>query len=577
MQKLTAGLIALLLQLALPMAVAAGTPDPLGDWIGTINTPQGDMRLKLSIEKGPDQLLAASLESVDQAPGQKIPVTTVSVEGDMLKFTSRPIGASFEGKWSEGNQAWEGTWNQGMQLPIAFKRGEIAPNRVIEGLDGNWHATLIRGAQEIPLRLRVKTGKRGTIATFDFPNQMAMGIPVSGVNRDSDKVSFQIKAAAVSYNGTLSGDAKSIKGIWSRPGMEDTTVIFNRQAAKVAATPTRPQHPIAPFGYDVEEVSIPNPADEGVILAGTLTKPKGHGPLPAAVLISGSGPQDRDETLFGHKPFAVLADHLTKHGIAVLRYDDRGYGKSTGKFGTATSADFATDANAAARFLMARNDIRSDSVGFIGHSEGGMVAPIAAADNQELAFAVLLAGPGTDTIELSLTQRLLIGRTQGIGDDRLNAAINLLRPVYEAIAASANEEEARDIMDRMMTPASWAAIGVPEQQIDTMTNQFISPWHHYFIAYDPADWLPNLIEKPVLALGGTLDLQVPSDDNLNGMQEIFKEHPDFTAHKLEGLNHMFQPAETGAIGEFGEIEETFSPIALNLISDWITARFPVAN
>lgn len=575
MNILTTGFAALMMALWAPTAATAEAPTPTGDWIGIIKTPQGEMRLLLTITEGKEKSLTAVLESVDQAPGQKIPVTTVSVEGDTLTFASRPIGASYQGTWNDETAAWEGNWSQGMQLPLSFKRGEIAASPVIEGLDGSWHATLKRGAQEIPLRLHLKTGEKGTAVTFDFPNQMAVGIPVSGFTRDGDTVSFQVKAAAVTYSGELKDSATRMEGTWSRPGMEDTTLAFTRQAEKTAAA-SRPQHPKEPFGYEARDVSIPNPAAEGVTLAGTLTLPNGKGPFPAAVLISGSGPQDRDETLMGHKPFAVLADHLTKQGIAVLRYDDRGFGKSTGDFGSATSADFATDANAAARFLMARADIRKDAVGFIGHSEGGMIAPIAAADNKDIAFAVLLAAPGTDIIELSLTQRLLIGRTQGISDDRLFAAINMLRPVYEAIAATKTEEEALAALNQMMTPASWAAIGVPEAQISTMAKQFVSPWHRYFLGYDPADWLPNL-KGPVLALGGTLDLQVATEDNIGGMQEIFKHHPDFTAQKLEGLNHMFQTAKTGAIGEFAEIEETFAPIALSLISNWITARFPAAE
>lgn len=362
-------------------------------------------------------------------------------------------------------------------------------------------------------------------------------------------------------------------GDWRNPGRPRATVTFVRTAETAdPAEQPRPQAPTRPFPYQTDSVRVDNRAAEGVTLAGTLTVPEGAGPFPAAVLISGSGRQDRDETVFGHKPFAVLADHLTRSGIAVLRYDDRGFGESSGRFDGATSADFATDADAAMRYLAGRPEIDSGAIGLIGHSEGAMVGPIAAAANDAVAYLVLLAGPGTDTKQLMLSQNRLIGAAQGFSESDLDRMQLVNEKIMTAVATAPDQATAEARVRDVLTPEALAALRLPDARREAAIQQFTGDWFRYFLQYDAVKFLSQ-IHVPVLALNGTLDRQVPADENLPAIEAALKHNPDVTVRRLEGLNHFFQTAETGALGEYAEIEETFSLEAMAVVSDWILARF----
>src|SRR6185503_9209728 len=353
----------------------------------------------------------------------------------------------------------------------------------------------------------------------------------------------------------------------------DAEVTFTRAGTDVARFSTdRPQTPKPPFDYKVEEVAFDNPFERGVRLAGTLTLPEEEGPFPAAILISGSGANDRDDTELGHKPFAVIADYLTRQGIAVLRTDDRGVGGSTGDFAAATSADLATDADAAARYLMTRPEIRRDAIGFIGHSEGGVIAPIAMASNKHIAFLVMLAGPGTRWDEMLLSQRRLIGLTQGKSEQELGRSEPLVAAVYRAIARARTEDAGIAAVRSLLTPEAMAALGVAGEDKDLVARRMNSRWTRYLFRHDPA---PNLrkIRVPVLAMTGTLDLQIPADENLPAIRAALINSPDVTVEELPGLNHMFQTAKTGAPGEYADIQETFAPAALDVMTDWLAKRF----
>jgi pimeloyl-ACP methyl ester carboxylesterase len=307
-----------------------------------------------------------------------------------------------------------------------------------------------------------------------------------------------------------------------------------------------------------------------------LTLPEGAGPFPAAILITGSGPQDRDETVFGHKPFAVLADHLTRHGIAVLRHDDRGVGRSTGEFSAATSADFATDTNAAVRFLMTRSEIDPEAIGLIGHSEGGMVAPLAAADNKGVRFVVLLAGPGTDLMQLALSQQRLMGLSQGVSEEELARMQPVMTGIFTAVSRASNSEDAQTRVRALLTPEALATLKTPEPRKEQLVQHLASEWFRYFLQYKPARSLSR-VDVPILALNGSLDRQVPADENLAAIRIAVRRNPDVTIRKLEGLNHMFQTATTGAIGEYADIAETMSPATLSTVTEWIASRFKRAG
>ncbi|TNE60911.1 MAG: alpha/beta hydrolase [Alphaproteobacteria bacterium] len=562
------GLVAAISLMAGVAAHAAPPEDISGDWFGTLKTPGGNLTLILTLHRD-ESGLHAVLESPDQAPGQKIPVATASLDGDVLSFEARIIGARYTGTWT--GDRWQGTFNQGMDLPLDFARGERMAKPVVTGLDGVWNGTISRGGQDIATVLKVKTGPDGTNATFDVPGQMAFGLPVTDLSHDAGKIHFAITAVQATYDGTLDADGKGMTGTWTRAGNEPLAVSFAFAGDK-AAERRRPQTPKAPFPYKAEDVAFENAAAGGIKLAGTLTLPEGAGPFPAAILLTGSGPQDRDETLFDHKPFAVIADSLTRSGIAVLRYDDRGFGKSGGSFAGATSADFATDANAAFAYLAGRADIDPNAIGMIGHSEGGMVAPIAARANDRIAFMVLLAGPGTTTRQLLESQRRLIARTQGVPEAEIDRTQAALGAALDAVASAKDGAEAAQALDRILTDERLATLGIPAGQKAVAIAQYSNDWFRYFLKYNPADWVPGL-KMPVLAIGGSLDIQVPATENLPALEKLLAQNPDATVVELKGLNHLFQHARTGALDEYVTIEETFAPEALNQMADWIGQRF----
>jgi pimeloyl-ACP methyl ester carboxylesterase len=298
----------------------------------------------------------------------------------------------------------------------------------------------------------------------------------------------------------------------------------------------------------------------GIQLAATLTIPPGQGPFRAVVLITGSGPQDRDESLAGHRPFLVLSDYLTRRGIAVLRADDRGVGKSGGKFAAATTADFATDTEAGVAYLKTQPEIDPKKIGLVGHSEGGIIAPMVAARDSDVAFIVMMAGAGVPGDQILAEQSLLI--SEAGGKSRPEAEKNAARE-REILTLVKQEKDNAALREKL------AAL-IPRAQVDTQLGQIASPWFRYFIAYDPATALRK-VACPVLAINGEKDLQVPPRQNLPAIRKALEAagNKDFEIAELPGLNHLFQTAKTGSPAEYAQIEETISPVALEKIAAWI--------
>jgi len=552
---------------ALLAAPAVAQETVTGDWHGALAIPTGQLRLVVTISRGADGTLAGTLESIDQAPGRRTPLGEVVIADGRMRFTIPAIGATYEGAWQPGRQSFLGTFTQGAALALELRRGRPAAAPVVAGLDGRWAGSVMRNGVPLRLVLRITTGIDGTIASLDSPDLMAMGLAVTGLARDGDAVSFAVPAGGTSFQGTVAGGR--LTGSWRRSGFPDAEVTFVRSAETASAPRARPQMPRSPLPYRSEEVSIPNPAAPDVTLAGTLTHPEGRGPFPAAILISGSGPQDRDESVFGHKPFAILADHLTRQGIAVLRYDDRGFARSTGRHQGATSADFATDANAAFAFLAARPEIDRRAIGFIGHSEGGMIGPIAVRDNPGVAYMVLLAGPGVPTRRLMASQARAIGEATGADSAERERGVEIQQALFAAAAA---DGDAAALLRALITDEQLRAASLQPAQLEQMAAQAADPWLRWFVRYDPAPDLARL-RMPVLALNGSLDRQVLAAENLAGIRAATPGNRDVTIQELPGLNHLFQTARTGGLGEYADIEETFAPAALALVSDWIRARF----
>jgi pimeloyl-ACP methyl ester carboxylesterase len=463
----------------------------------------------------------------------------------------------------------------------------------------SWFGTLDLKAIKLRLQLDVTTEEDGQRSAFIISlDQGNAKIKMDQVAMKDGKLTFASKALNCSYEGTAKGE-NEFEGTFKQHGQE-MPLTFKRVDDPESMLPKRPQHPKEPFPYESQDVTFnsdsDNDSDNTVTLAGTLTMPKGDGPFPAVVLVTGSGPQDRDESLMGHKPFLVIADYLTRHGIAVLRYDDRGFGASTGNFVTATTEDFASDAAAGIAFLAGHEKIDAARIGLVGHSEGGLIGAMLAAADERLAHVVLLSGPGIPGDEVIRTQSAAL--TEAAGQPRNSDDVKLIDEVMEAAKSGASAEEIIAIAEKYdrdnenSDENSDADSGEPtetdENEVDdepptdetdlkNLTRQkmaqFATPWFRFFLAYDPR---PDLAKArcPVLAMNGSKDLQVLVDLNLPAIEKALQSAPvqGHRFERLEGLNHLFQNASTGLPNEYGDIEETFDPQALQMISDWVLAH-----
>lgn len=340
----------------------------------------------------------------------------------------------------------------------------------------------------------------------------------------------------------------------------------------------RPQEPKGPFPYHSEDIAFEN-KQAGITLVGTLTMPQQEGKFPAVVLISGSGPQNRDSEILGHKLFWVIADYLTRNGIAVLRFDERGIGKSTGDFGNATSIDFADDVMTGVDFLKSKTKIDAYNIGLIGHSEGGIIAPLIAAQTKDIAFMVLLGAPGIPYDELMLQQQGLIGKAQGLSESDIEISLAINKKIFDIVKNNNNPDKVKNELTKFLkeavknNPQTLIPEGMTEDEmINAQVKQLINPWMLYFINYNPSNVLEQ-VQCPVLALNGEKDLQVAPKENLAGIESalIKGKNNNFTIKVMPGLNHLFQECVTGAPDEYGSIEQTISPDALKEILMWIQA------
>ncbi len=447
-------------------------------------------------------------------------------------------------------------------------------------LAGTWEgAVTVGGGQQVRILFHFRTELGAWSVTWDSPDQGATGLPAGPVTVDGSSVSIDLSVIQGGFDAELAPDGESMSGTF-RQGPASIPLRVERTERTV--TPLeRPQHPSPPFPYRAEEVGFVNVAGGGHRLAGTLTLPEGAGPFTAAILISGSGPQDRDETLQGHKPFLVIADHLTRAGVAVLRYDDRGIGASEGNFAAATSADFATDVQAAMDFLASRPEIDARRVGLIGHSEGGLIAPMVAVERDDVAFLVLLAAPGLPGDEILLMQGALIAEAGGADEAAIRDSQSIQREIFAILKGAPDPAAVRDqvraVLTRAagrLTPRQRQSSGLTGAGIESQVAQVTSPWFHFFLRYDPRTPLRR-VTAPVLALGGQRDLQVPPRENLREIATALRQagNTDVTTTELRRLNHLFQTSVSGAPSEYGGITETFAPEALERISEWIRARF----
>lgn len=455
-------------------------------------------------------------------------------------------------------------WTALLMAPTLFATPVLA-----EEAAGDW-AGVIAGQLHVIVHLTKAADGHydGVLQSVDQGN---VKIPIDGVTATPDSLTFTVGKVKGKYEGKWDETQKAWVGTWTQG--QALPLVLKRASDADLAGPKRPQEEAiskGPLPYSSEDISFANPVASGVTLKGTFSKPEGKGPFPAVVLIAGSGPQTRDENVGGHKEFLVLSDALNRAGIAVLRYDKRGVGASSGDYKQATPGDFISDATAAFDYLKTRNDVDTKHVGLIGHSEGGLIAPAVSVNRPDTAFIVLLAGPGLRGDKILLMQQELIGRAMGATEAQIAQAKAINGTAYDIIVKSPNREAAiKDLKAQAQIGVSNKALS--QAEADAAIAQLGSPWMYDFIRYDPVPTLQK-VRVPVLALNGSLDLQVPPKEDLAAINTALKDNTDVTVTELPGLNHLFQTAKTGSVTEYAVIEETIAPSALKLITDWVVAH-----
>ena len=429
-------------------------------------------------------------------------------------------------------------------------------------ISGYWEGKIVMSpGNTLTLGFLVTAQKQGYDALFFVLEQGVTEMPVTAVEYDSHTITITLDSLQASYSGTYSTATDAIEGTFTQMGSSLPLEL------KRGSSPTlyRPQEPKPPYPYLSEDVHFLQ-TPEHFLLAGTITRPPGKGPFPAVVLVSGSGPQNRDEEIMGHKPFLLLADTLTRSGIVVLRYDDRGVAESAGDSTTATSLDLANDAQSAINFLKTQTYVDPDAIGILGHSEGGLIGPIVAQQYKSVAFLILMAGPGVKGLEVLEDQTAAIMRAQNIPEEIIDQTVALNMSIYHLVLDSSKSlAERRKAVYEMLETANLAPSAI-ETQIDAL----FSPWYVTFLELDPATFLAE-VTIPVLILQGTKDTQVSATLNIPAIERALQKgnNPKFTTIIYDGLNHLFQPAESGGVEEYATIETTIDAQVLADIVIWI--------
>lgn len=447
----------------------------------------------------------------------------------------------------------------------------LVPAKAEESIDGHWDGNIAVMGTELKIMIDIDTKKTGVQATIDIPRQGAKALPLKNLKYNTPDISFELESpnGTAFFNGIIK--SKNISGDFKQAG-----ILGKFSLEKEAITKLDNSREIEKLPYKQEEVNFKNGE---INFAGTLTLPETKGPFPAVIMITGSGPQNRDEELFGFQPFRIIADHLTRKGIAVLRYDDRGIGGSGGKVNEGTTEDFATDVEAATKYLQGRKDI--GKIGLIGHSEGGIIAPVVASRNASIAFIVLLAGTSVNGEEILMAQSDLISKANGLSKSEIEENRQLQAKIFTAMKTNKGWDSVKSELNAKI---SESIMKMPEGQrkeisdikkyTETLVNNQLaavqSPWFKYFLTFEPSTVLGK-IKIPVLALFGELDLQVPALMNSVPMEKALKKagNKNYTIKVLPKANHLFQEAKNGSPNEYESLKKEFVPGMLDLISDWI--------
>ena len=557
-------------------------------WKGTLNAGGSELRLEFDVTENGGEY-TGELRSLDQG-NAKAKTTEIKIDSESFKFTIPRFGAKFSGKFAEDKTLVEGTFSQnGASIPLTLTKAgskdddtpkpDTLKAEPEQTLKEAWVGELNIGVMKPVMQFRIVRLESGeTAAYFDSVTEGRTGFPAT-TSVDGKTLKFDVARIKLSFEGELNEAGDQAEGTWSQGG-RNIPLVLKKQASEydsVNVWENRPQRPVGPFPYDAEEVTFENNADN-LTLAGTLTIPKKPGRHPVVVLISGSGPQDRDESLMEHKPFLVLADYLSRRGIAVLRYDDRGTAKSTGKFGGATTEAFARDASSAVEFLKTHERINPDEIGLAGHSEGGLIAPMVVGLRDDVAFVALLAATGVNGDDISLSQSEAMLRAAGTPEEEIEIALAVNRAVFAVVGKA---EAGADLTKELEQAIETVILTIPESireeaaknlraEVPNLNRRLQEKWLRFFHSYDPRPALSN-IKCPVLTIIGSKDTQVLPELNMPEIKKALMKggNKDFDMVEIEGLNHLFQECETGAMGEYISIQETFNPEALSKIGDWI--------
>jgi pimeloyl-ACP methyl ester carboxylesterase len=568
----------LLAAAALSSRAQISAPAPVidGVYAGTLQAGEAQLHLVLHLTKNPQGELHASLDSLDQAV-YAIEATATSFRGTTLRFEVASVGAHFEGTVSVDRKTIEGQWSQGdAALPITFRRKDAPrkPGDALFPVEGLWQTALETHGMRLRFQLHVSHDTDGDlVASLDSLDQSVSGLPAVNVTQKENAFHFEVPAVAGSYDGTLNAAKNSLTGKWAQTGA-DATLTFTRSDQPLELH--RPQTPARPFPYREEEVTFSNKS-ANVTLAGTLTLPKGTGPFGAAVLVAGSGPQDRDESISNHKPFLILGDYLARKGIAVLRYDKRGTPKSTGNADDSTTLDLAADTEAAIAYLKSRKEIDPAKIGIIGHSEGAIIAPYLASRSKNIPWLVLLGAPATRGEDTLLKQSELIARAGNLTEPQIVASLEFDQAAYDLVRQEKNLDRLEEKLVNLVKSSGMDS-AIPPAALEQQLRMLTSPWFRFFLDYDP---LPNLQKTtcPVLVLYGQKDLQVPAKVNMPLVQKALADagNKNSDIRQLADLNHLFQHSYSGSPAEYAAIEETFAPEALQAISDWLLPQLSASK
>ncbi len=550
-----------------------GQPTEL--WFGVLKTPTQWLRTSLNVSTKPDGTTEGYVVSIDQKAA-KLPLTKIERKGKQWDIEIRGSNATYRGEESEDGKTIDGTFTQsGIDFDLKFERVEKLPPMAAKQV---YRGELNAIVRKLPMQMRVIEGEKLNGQQLVLVDSLGEGFGsfIGSLAVDGDQIIVKVSALSSTWKGKAKLDDATWEGTWTQ-GLLPLPLTWKLEAEPLeyeVAAKKRPQTPKSPAPYDSTDVTIDSSDD--VKLAATITVPKSDQKVPAVILISGSGPQDRNEALLDHQPFHVIADFLTKKGIAVLRYDDRGVGKSTGNFETAITSDFIEDAQAAWNFMAKHPQVDVTKIGLLGHSEGSSVAISVGAENPQVAFLVLMAGAGWDGRKIVVEQTVEMARRQETPQQALDALRDLMEAHSELVLSNPESDRFEEQVDAMVSkffeasgiPAE--AQGTPKAALSARLKQLKNAWYRDFLERDPSRLLPQ-IKQPVLAVWGSEDVQVLAVGNRDAMQAAMGEnpHPLTKLQILPGLNHLLQPCKTGLVDEYESIEMTIDPIALDMFAEFI--------